>query len=228
MTKKHLTMCLAAWCGLIVPAGQCLGATATPKVGSQLPNLLLEAKIRNLPVQAEAPRNGWIVYIFSPSSAAAQKNAASAEQLAGSLPSDWSFLSVADADNGLPGFLEKFHVTSPVLFQLSTKTLALYAGSKTPRTYILDKDWKLVEVLDGPFDGAVAKKLSTRLKVDVKQTPAKGSPAAPAAAERPSGLSADNLCLDRQQRTYSSGARANAFGFRFVCAMTGGAWRASS
>jgi len=228
MTKRHLTMCLAALCGLLMPAGQCLGAGGGLQAGSQLPNLLLEAKIRNLPVQAEAPRSGWIVYIFSPASAASQKNAASAEQLASSLPSDWAFLSVADEDAGVPGFLEKFHLTSPVLFQISKPTLALYAASKTPRTYVLDKDWKLLEVLDGPFQGAVAKKLSTRLKIDVTQAGAKSSPSAPAATGRQSGLSASNLCLDRQQRTYSSGARANALGFKFVCAVTGGAWRASS
>src|ERR1700681_4652290 len=192
-------------------------AAERPEIGSPLPSLLVEARMRNAPVEAVPPQGGWIVYAFSPASPLSEKNCRSVEKLARSLPPDWLLLALATESQGAQDFVERLHVTVPVLTQVAEKALESYRITSTPRTYVLDKDWKLLEILDGPYEGEVARKLAARFKVAL--------PAAAALAEAGRGQppGARNLCLDRQQNTYSRGARAEVLGLKFQCG-PGGVW----
>jgi hypothetical protein len=230
MRRQTLKVLLLSSACMLIPAlGLGASGPAGLETGSRLPNLLLEARVRNLPVDVAAPSRGWVVYFFSPESAASQENGRRAERLASGLPSEWTLLAVAGEDEGLDAFLQSLHVTSPVLSQISRESLARYRFSKTPRIYILDAGWKLVEVLDGPFQGKSAKKLSARLNIPVALFAPQGAPhksessTGPNATSQRVGKFPRDTCLDRQQRPYSSGAKANAFGLTFLCG-TGGAW----
>jgi hypothetical protein len=195
-------------------------ASGRPEIGSALPSLLAEARMRNAPVGVAAPQGGWVIYAFSPMSPASEKNHPSVEKLARALPPGWQFLAVATEPQRAQDFIERLHVTIPVLTQVAEKALEGYRITSTPRTYLLDKDWKLLEILDGPYEGEVAKKLSARFKVTL-----------PAGAEAGRGQlpgtgpanGARNLCLDRQQYGYSRGAKAEVLGWKFQCG-PGGVW----
>jgi hypothetical protein len=196
-----------------------------PKVGTRLPSVLQEARMRNAPVGVAAPKGGWVVYVFAPGSAVADRNQAKVEALAGSLPADWILLSVATSAKEVPAFLEGQAVTIPVLTQVPEKVLAAYGGAGGgPRVYILDKDWKLLELLEGPLEGKVAKRLADRFKVTWKPG-AERRAVASAAGEgekRP-----PSMCRDAKQQEYSPGAKADALGLVLRCGM-GGMWAAGS
>jgi len=191
-------------------------ASGIPEIGSPLPSLLAEARMRNAPVDVAPPQGGWVVYAFSPAAPVSEKNNPSVEKLAKSLPPDWVLLSVATEPHGVQDFVDRLHVTVPVLTQVAEKALESYRITSTPRTYVLDKDWKLLEILDGPYQGEVAKKLAARFKVALPVTAAVTAGAAP-----PKGT--PNLCLDRQQLGYSRGAKADVLGLKLQCG-PGGVW----
>lgn len=174
--------------------------------------------MRNAPVGVAAPSGGWVVYVFSPGAAASERNQARVEALARALPADWVLLSVATDAKGVPAYMERLPVTVPVLTQVPEKVFSAYPAGGAPRTYILDKDWKLLEALDGPFEGKVAKRLTDRFKVTWKPSPA---PAAGAVEARTGGL-----CRDVEQHEYSRGAKADALGLELRCGM-GGVWAAA-
>ena len=81
---------------------------------------------------------------------------------------------------------------------------------------------KVSRVLDGPYQGEVAKKLATRFKVALPAVAAvvAGSDAGRAA---PPPKGAPNLCLDHQQLGYSRGAKADVLGLKLQCG-PGGVW----
>jgi hypothetical protein len=200
-----------------------VSAAERPEIGSPLPSLLAEARMRNAPVEVAPPQGGWVVYAFSPASPASEKNSRSVEKLARALPPDWQLLAVATEPHGAQDFVERLHVTIPVLTQVAEKAVEAYRITSTPRTYVLDKDWKLLEILDGPYEGEVAKKLAARFKVALPAAAAgpDASRGQPPSAGPPS--SARNLCLDRQQNVYSRGAKAEVLGWKFQCG-PGGVW----
>ena len=189
----------------------------SPGKGTQLPNLLTVAHMRNAPVGAPPAKDGWVLYVFSPLSPKSEKNQARVEELARNLPGTWVLLAVSAEPQGVPAFVERHHVTVPLLTQVPAKILSPYQAVSTPRTYILDKDWKLIEVLDGPFEGRVAKKLAERFPPAGKQAPAP-APAPPGGKPLPS-----SLCRDRQQYPYSRGADAEVLGMKMRCG-EGGFW----
>jgi hypothetical protein len=193
------------------------GRGISPGKGTKLPNLLAMAHMRNAPVGAPPAQDGWILYAFSPLSPKSEKNQARVEKLARSLPDSWVLLAVAAESQGVPAFVERHHVTVPVLTQIPAKVLSPYKIVSTPRTYILDKDWKLIEVLEGPFEGRIAKKLAERFPPAGKQAPAP-APAPPGGKPLPS-----SLCRDRQQGLYSRGADAEVLGLKMHCG-EGGFW----
>jgi len=179
--------------------------------------------MRNAPVEVAPPQGGWVVYAFSPASPASEKNCRSVEKLARALPPDWLLLAVATEPHGVQDFVERLHVTVPVLTQVAEKALEGYWITSTPRTYVLDKNWKLLEILDGPYEGEVAKKLAARFKVAL---PAAATGADAGRGQPPHAGPANgarNLCLDRQQYVYSRGAKAEVLGWKFQCG-PGGVW----
>ena|GEM_PF-6385674 len=177
--------------------------------------------MRNAPVAVAPPLGGWVVYAFSPASPASEQNCRSVEKLSRNLPPDWLLLAVAAEPHGVQDFVERLHVTVPVLTQVAEKALERYQITSTPRTYVLDKSWKLLEILDGPYEGEVAKKLAARFKVALPAA-ATGGDAGRAPNAGPAN-GARNLCLDRQQYGYSRGAKAEVLGWRFECG-PGGVW----
>ncbi|HEX4962052.1 MAG TPA: hypothetical protein VF173_14535 [Thermoanaerobaculia bacterium] len=193
-------------------------AASTPKLGSKLPSVLDEARLRNAPVDAPPPQGGWVVYVFSPGAAVSDRNQSRVEELARALPPEWALLAVATEAQGAPAFLERLPVTVPLLTQVPEAAMAAYHVTRVPRTYVLDKEWTLLAVLDGPYQGDVAKKLDARFKVALPAAP----PPPPEAREaRPPGP--HNLCLDRKQNGYSRGAKAEALGRKLQCG-PGGVW----
>ncbi|HEX6899441.1 MAG TPA: hypothetical protein VF789_07005 [Thermoanaerobaculia bacterium] len=180
--------------------------------------------MRNAPVGVAAPRGGWVVYVFAPGSAVAERNQGKVESLSRALPADWVLLSVATDAKAVPAFLERVAVTVPVLTQVPAEVLTAYgAAGGGLRVYILDKDWKLLEALEGPIEGKVAKRLADRFKVTWKPSsePAAPAPAAGAGDKRPS------MCRDAEQHEYSPGAKADALGLEIRCGM-GGMWAPAS
>lgn len=220
---------LGAIGGVLLLAASGLGNMAEagrglPKIGARMPDLIQESRMRNAPVDVKAPRGGWVIYVFSPHSSSCGKNVGTVEQLARSLPPDWILLSVSMEAQGVPDFVARHGVTVPVLTQVPEKTLGQYRITGTPRTYILDKDWKLVEILEGAFQGKVARKLETRFKVKLPP-PAGAAPVQDRPDPAPQGSAAGpaGLCLDRQQGKYSRGAKADVLGLTFRCG-AGGVW----
>ena len=199
---------------------------ALPEIGTQMPSLLEGARLLNAPVGVGLPEKGWVIYAFSPKSSSCAENSSSIEALADSLPRDWALISVSTEDDGLLPFLARNHLTIPVLPQASREALAQYRVVSTPRTYILDKDWKLLEVLDGAFRGEVAARLSARFGVPIQPASVEGSSAR--AQDRADTQDQEigrpaRLCLDSEQRPYSRGAKAEVFGELFECGV-GGVW----
>lgn len=217
LRKACFFLVIAAFLGAGVEAGP-----RSPKVGSRLPSVLTEARMRNAPVGMAAPQGGWVIYVFSPRAAAAEGNHPRVEELARSLPRDWVLLSVATDAKAVPAFMERLRVTVPLLTQVPEKVLAAYGGRSAVRTYILDQDWKLLESLEGPFEGKVAKRLADRYRVTWKPSPdrATAAPVAGVGEERPRPM-----CKDAEQQEYSRGAKAKALGLEIRCGM-GGMWAA--
>lgn len=201
------TYFLIAWL-LIVLSGCRPSASGLLEKGTQLPNVLDGAVMRNAPVDAAPPTEGWVIYVFSPAAPESARNGEAVERLARSLPPGWTLLAVAMDTNGLPAFLRQAHPTVPVLSQVPDAALGAYRIAHTPRTYVLDKDWKLLEAVDGVYAGA-------RFKGAANPPPAAG----PAAAVEEPG----HLCLDQLQRPYSRGGKAQALGRSYQCG-EGGAW----
>lgn len=221
--RNHLLLVLLG-AGLIVGLpGTGASAAGIPQIGSPLPSLLAEARMRNAPVEVAPPQMGWVIYAFSPASTSSEKNIRSVEKLARALPPDWMLLAVATEPHGVQELIDRLHVTFPVLTQVAERALAGYHITGTPRTYVLDKDWKLLETLDGPYEGEVARKLAARFKVALSAVAA-GPDAGqgPSQGAGPAG-GAHNLCLDRQQNVYSRGAKADVVGWKFQCG-PGGVW----
>jgi hypothetical protein len=197
-------------------------------VGSEVPNLLQSGRLRNAPVDSPAPPAGWVLYAFSPGSPACAQNAPNVARLAASLQPGWALLAVAVESRGLPRFLERFHVTLPVLMDVPLAELAKLRVTATPRTYILDPQWKVLEVLDGPFEGSVASRLVQRLHPRPGPRLQAGAAAAPAPQNDPDlSVTSTKLCLDAQQRPYSPGAVATALGTKLEC-KPGGTWASVS
>lgn len=192
------------------------GDTSKPAIGTRLPSVLTQARMRNAPVGEPPATGGWIVYAFSPLSPKSDANQKHVEELARSLPHDWVLLSIATEADGARAFCERLHVTVPVLTQIPAATLKAYKVNSTPRTYVLDQDWKLLEVLDGPFQGKVAEKLAARFKTTKTGAGPQGAPSS-------GGPSSPNLCRDRQQYPYSRGSKADALGMKLRCG-TEGVW----
>jgi hypothetical protein len=187
------------------------------EIGTRLPSVLAGARMRNAPVGEPAPQGGWIVYAFSPLSPESERNQGRVEELARTLPRDWALLAMATDAQGVPAFCERLHVTVPVLTQVPAADLAAYRITGTPRTYVLDRDWKLLEVLDGPFEGEVAETLAARFPAGP------GSGKAPDLAAGPPGGKPlpRGLCRDRHQGLYSRGSRADALGVQLQCGAEG-------
>jgi hypothetical protein len=219
LVRSRPFQCLALFYGLILilacrqpepDRGDHDGA----EIGSRLPNVLQQARLRNAPVGVKAPLGGWVIYVFSPAGCLqCEESSRRIEALARALPPDWALLSIATEEEGLPSFVERMGVTVPVLTQVPKSTLARYRLTSTPRTYILDKDWELLDVLDGPVQGQVAEKLAARFAVSLE----------PLAQERPKQPARSRLCLDKQRYEYSRGAKADALGMRVQCE-AGGVW----
>lgn len=189
-----------------------LGDTGKPAVGTRLPSVLTQARMRNAPVDEPPAKEGWIVYAFSPLSPKSEANQKHVEELARSLPAGWVLLAMSKETEGVSAFVERLSVRVPVLAQVPAATLKAYKVTATPRTYVLDKDWKLLEILDGPFEGKVAQKLTARFK------PSNPRPQ----ANRPAGgPDSPNLCRDHQQLPYSSGSKAGALGVKLRCGPEG-------
>jgi hypothetical protein len=213
---------LFAGCRMAVHGG---GDAGRPAIGSRLPSLLQEARIRNAPVDVAPPRGGWVVHVFSPGSAGSERSHGSVEALAGALPAGWILLAVPTGTREVPAFLERVHVTVPVLTQVPKAALAAYRVTRTPRTYVLDPEWKLLEVLDGELEGAVAERLAARfhlalpLSGEASREPALAQvPPADGGKSRPR-----NLCRDIHQNPYSRGAKARGLGLKLQCG-EGGVW----
>lgn len=185
--------------------------TRNPKMGARLPSVLTQARMRNAPVDEPPAQEGWIVYAFSPLSPKSEANQKRVEELARSLPRGWVLLALSTETEGVSAFVERLHVKLPVLTQLPAATLSAYRIKATPRTYVLDKDWKLLEVLDGPFEGKVAEKLAARFKTR-PYTPMERAP---------NGPSSPNLCRDHEQYPYSRGSKADALGVKLRCGPEG-------
>ncbi|HEX6861745.1 MAG TPA: hypothetical protein VF414_02960, partial [Thermoanaerobaculia bacterium] len=130
-----------------------------------------------------------MVYVFAPSCTACASDSSSIEALAAALPADWALLSVATEQEGLSSYLERLHLTVPVLDQVPADALAEYRIASLPRTYILSSDWELLEVLDGAWQGEVAESLGNRFKVTWKPALERGKPGGH--RKWP-----DHLCLD--------------------------------
>lgn len=195
------------------------------KVGSKMPDLLVgPVRFRNAPVDSAIPSAGWVVYFFSPRCEWCRKNSASLETLNRSLPAGWRLIAVSLDENGLDKFIDDFRVTVPVVSRVRPESVETYRVLGTPRTYLLNRDWALLEVLGGAYTGAVAERLRERFNVslDLSNAPT-DSPAALAPASAAAGSS--RLCLDEKQNTYSTGARAEILGEAYRCA-TGGEWAA--
>lgn len=192
--------------------------TRRPEIGTRLPSVLTQARLRNAPVGEPPARDGWIVYAFSPLSPASDDNQKRVEELARSLPRGWALLAVATEPEGVAAFCERLRVRVPVLTQVPAAILKAYKISSTPRstprTYVLDQDWKLLEVLEGPFEGKVAEKLAARFKTG----PADAGPQVDRTA---GGPSSPNLCRDHQQYPYSRGSKADALGVKLRCGPEG-------
>jgi hypothetical protein len=137
--------------------------------------------------------------------------------LARALPPGWLLLGVAVEQEGLTDFLDRLHVTIPVAAQVDQAALAAYHVGATPRTYILDPNWRLLEVLDGPFETEVAKSLEERFH---NRLALDGAPGVP--SHNPA-LRGKGLCFDHQQHPYSPGAKAAALGLPIRCG-AGGVW----
>ncbi len=191
--------------------------TRNPKVGARLPSVLTQARMRNAPVDEPPAKEGWIVYAFSPLSPKSEANQKRVEELARSLPRGWVLLALSTDTEGVAAFVERLQVTMPVLTQVPKPTLSAYKVSSTLRTYVLDKEWKLLEVLDGPFEGKVAKKLAARFKASQSGKPTETSQSSP-----PGGKPLPhNLCRDGNQAPYSRGSRVVALGTKLQCGMEG-------
>lgn len=189
----------------------------TPETGTRLPSVLTGARLRNAPVGEPPAREGWIVYAFSPLSPKSEANQKRVEELARSLPRGWVLLAVSLETEGVSAFVERLHVKVPVLTQVPKAALTAYRVTSTPRTYVLGKDWKLLEILDGPFEGKVAEKLAARFK-----TSQAGKRAGAAQSVPPGGTPPPpNLCRDGRQDLYSRGADADALGMKLRCGMEG-------
>jgi hypothetical protein len=189
------------------------GDTGKPAIGTRLPSVLAGARMRNAPVDEPPAKEGWIVHAFSPLSPKSEANQKRVEDLARSLPRGWVLLTVSMETEGVSAFVERLHVTVPVLTQLPKATLNAYKIGSTPRTYVFDKDWKLLEVLEGPFEGKVAEKLAARFKTRPSAAPRGDQPAG--------GPRSPNLCRDRQQNPYSRGSKADALGVKLRCGLEG-------
>lgn len=206
------TLLLAA--GMIVLSACRPPASGSQEEGAQLPSLLDGAVMRNAPVDAAPPRGGWVIYAFSPEAPESERNADAVERLARSLPPDWALLAVATETKGLAELLRRVRPTVPVLSQVPGASLAAYQITRTPRTYILDSNWKLIEVIDGAYEGAAAERLAARFKGPEKPLSAAG----PGTAEEEEPV---RLCRDPQQGAYSRGARAKALGRDYRCGERG-------
>jgi hypothetical protein len=215
--KARISLTLLLALGLVLADRGAVVGGIRPDPGARLPNLLALAHLRNAPVGKPAPKEGWLVYVFSPRSPKSEKNQARVEELARSLPDSWVLFAVATEPQELPAFLERLHVTVPVLTQIPAKALSPYRIVSTPRTYVLDKDWTLIEVLDGPLEGRVARKLAERFPSASSPAPARDL-APPGGKPLPS-----SLCRDHQQYPYSRGASAEALGVKLRCG-EGGVW----
>ena len=180
----------------------------------QLPDLPQEGRMRNAPVGVSAPRKGWILYADSPNSSLAARDRRDIATLARALPPDWAFLVIAKVED------EPLDVSVPVLTRLPENDLAKYRLPQSPRTYVLDRDWKLLEVLDGPYEGEVAKRLERRLDRQLRPS-ADGIARIDRRQNQPDRFR--NLCLDMQQRPYSPGAKVEALGLTLECG-PGGLW----
>jgi hypothetical protein len=215
--RTSLLLALLFFLPLVAGSRPGLGDTRAPKIGTRLPSVLTQAFLRNAPVAEPPAKEGWIVYSFSPLSAKSEANHKRVEELARSLPRGWVLLALSTETEGVSAFVERLHVTVPVLTRLPKTTLNAYKVAGTPRTYVLDKDWKLLEVLDGPFEGKVAKKLESRFKTSQAGKPSDTPPGGP-----PGGKPLPrNLCRDNQQAPYSRGAEVNALGVKLQCGMEG-------
>jgi hypothetical protein len=146
-----------------------------------------------------------------------EENSSRVETLARALPPGWLLLGVAVEDEGLADFLDRLHVTIPVAAQVDQAALAAYHVDATPRTYILDQNWRLLEVLDGPFETEATKSLEERFHTHLALDGASATP-----REGPD-LRGKGLCFDHQQHPYSPGAKAAALGLPIRCG-AGGAW----
>ncbi len=215
-TRWGRGICLLALLFLVPASRPGLGDTGKPSAGARLPGVLAGARMRNAPVGEPPAKEGWVIYAFSPLSPKSEANQKRVEELARSLPRGWALLAVSTETEGVPAFVERLRVTVPVLTQVPAATLKAYKISSTPgatpRTYILDKDWNLLEVLDGPFEGKVAKKLAARFK-----------PSNPGSEVNrlPGGPDSPSLCRDHQQSPYSRGSKADALGVKLRCGPEG-------
>jgi len=218
-------LCMATfWCFSILlgcRGSERSGGMVDLRPGSQLPNLLQVGRLRNAPVARPAPKSGWVLYVFSPSSPLCASNAPAVATLANSLPEDWVLLSVAMDNRDLQSFIDRFTVTTPVLTGIPETELTKYQPAAS-RTYLLDDSWQLIEILDGPYQGEVAERLSRRLKVQLPRVLTERAQNPEPSRKQPIRLNGE-LCLDSQQKPYSRGAKADVLGMRFECG-TGGLW----
>jgi hypothetical protein len=212
---------LVVFCGFVFLPGCRSGEVGSGLApGTRLPDLLAVSELLNVPVEAPAPAKGWLLYAFSPASPASEANSDQVEGLAAVLPRGWSLLSVSVDDPGLEPFLERLGVTVPVLRRVPAGDLARYEPAPLPRTYVLDREWRLLEIVDGPYEREALAKLSRRLgsplalpRVASTERASAAVPPAPAGA---------SLCRDRQRLPYSPGATVEVFGRQFRCGVGGG------
>jgi cytochrome c biogenesis protein CcmG, thiol:disulfide interchange protein DsbE len=61
-------------------------------------------------------------------------------------------VSVDERFSDVPAFVEKFHLTFPVLYDEGKKVSRKYQSFKYPETYILDRDGRLKSKVVGPRD----------------------------------------------------------------------------
>jgi hypothetical protein len=224
---RVLLLLLLVWCTVelfLACRPRQLGSSATePAVGSQLPSLLGKGKLRNAPIGVPAPTAGWVIYAFSPTCAGCAGNTHDVELLARSLPQDWQLLSVSTADADLVEYLHETNMKVPVIGYLPAANLAEYRAANVPRTYVLDSDWKLLEVLDGPFTGRTAKRLSERFGTAFEPHEGDGRVAPTTGAQQDGPKPPASACLDHRQSPYSAGATAEAMGLSLRCG-AGGWW----
>ena len=198
--------------GLFVLAA-CRSSPAGLEKGTQLPSVLDGAVMRNAPVEAAPPAQGWVVYVFSPEAPESARNSDAVERLSRSLPPDWVFLSVATESKNLSEFMRRVRPTVPVLSQVPDGALTAYRVTRTPRTYVLDSDWKLLEVIDGVYQGEAAKQVAARFKGSGEPLPAAGPVTKDDEPVR--------LCRDPHQGAYSRGAKARVLGRSYRCGEKG-------